>query len=67
MASLGGFILVGDDVLGGLFAINGEITIGNIAEFVIYVNLLTWPANNDVTNYQGPNGEKLGIFRVYRK
>lgn len=29
--------------IGGLFAINGEITIGNIAEFVIYVNLLTWP------------------------
>jgi ATP-binding cassette subfamily B protein len=21
----------------------GEITVGNIAEFVIYVNMLTWP------------------------
>lgn len=29
--------------IGGLKAIAGEITIGNIAEFVIYVNLLTWP------------------------
>lgn len=29
--------------LGGLFVIKGEITLGNILEFVIYVNLLTWP------------------------
>jgi ATP-binding cassette, subfamily B, multidrug efflux pump len=29
--------------LGGIKAINGEITVGNIAEFVIYVNMLTWP------------------------
>ncbi|MBN4061626.1 ABC transporter ATP-binding protein [Bacteroidales bacterium AH-315-I05] len=29
--------------IGGLLAINGEITMGNIAEFVIYVNMLTWP------------------------
>ena len=29
--------------VGGLKAISGEITIGNIAEFVIYVNMLTWP------------------------
>ena len=29
-----------------------------------FLNLLTWPANNDVTNYQGPNGEKLGIFNT---
>ena len=29
--------------VGGLKAINGEISIGNIAEFVIYVNMLTWP------------------------
>ncbi len=28
---------------GGVKAINGEITLGNIAEFVIYVNMLTWP------------------------
>ncbi len=29
--------------VGGLKAIAGEISIGNIAEFVIYVNMLTWP------------------------
>ena len=29
--------------LGGIFVLRGEITIGNITEFVIYVNLLTWP------------------------
>ena len=29
--------------IGGIKAIDREITIGNIAEFVIYVNMLTWP------------------------
>lgn len=29
--------------IGGYYVLHGEITIGNIAEFVIYVNLLTWP------------------------
>lgn len=29
--------------VGGYYVLHGEITIGNIAEFVIYVNLLTWP------------------------
>ncbi len=29
--------------IGGTKVINGEITYGNIAEFVIYVNMLTWP------------------------
>lgn len=29
--------------VGGIYVIRGEITIGNIAEFVIYVNMLTWP------------------------
>ena len=29
--------------IGGILAIQGKITIGNIAEFVIYVNMLTWP------------------------
>lgn len=29
--------------IGGKLAIAGEITPGNIAEFVIYVNMLTWP------------------------
>jgi ATP-binding cassette subfamily B multidrug efflux pump len=29
--------------IGGLKVVNGSITAGNIAEFVIYVNMLTWP------------------------
>ncbi len=29
--------------IGGVEVMNGAITTGNIAEFVIYVNLLTWP------------------------
>lgn len=29
--------------IGGTKVIQGEITYGNIAEFVIYVNMLTWP------------------------
>jgi ATP-binding cassette subfamily B protein len=41
-------ILVGVSTLmtvfiGGKEVINGNITIGNIAEFIIYVNMLTWP------------------------
>jgi TonB-linked SusC/RagA family outer membrane protein len=28
------------------------------------LNLLTWPANNDIRNFQGPNGEKLGVFNT---
>lgn len=29
--------------VGGLQVVNGNITPGNIAEFVIYINMLTWP------------------------
>ena len=29
--------------IGGLKVVNGDITAGNIAEFVIYVGMLTWP------------------------
>lgn len=29
--------------IGGKLAVAGEISMGNIAEFVIYVNMLTWP------------------------
>jgi ATP-binding cassette subfamily B protein len=42
------FILVGVSTilciyLGGLFRIEGEMTIGNIVTFIFYVNMLTWP------------------------
>ncbi len=29
--------------MGGIEVFNGSITVGNIAEFIIYVNMLTWP------------------------
>ena len=29
--------------LGGTLVMKGEITTGNIAEFIIYINMLTWP------------------------
>jgi ATP-binding cassette subfamily B protein len=32
--------------IGGMEAIKGNITVGNIAEFVIYVNMLTWPVTS---------------------
>lgn len=32
--------------IGGRKAILGEITVGNIAEFVMYVNMLTWPVTS---------------------
>ena len=28
------------------------------------LNLLTWPSDNDIRNYAGPNGEKQGIFNT---
>lgn len=32
--------------VGGMEAIKGHVTVGNIAEFVIYVNMLTWPVTS---------------------
>lgn len=32
--------------VGGLQVVSGNITAGNIAEFVIYVNMLTWPVTS---------------------
>jgi ATP-binding cassette subfamily B protein len=32
--------------VGGLHVVSGNITAGNIAEFVIYVNMLTWPVTS---------------------
>ncbi len=29
--------------IGGMQVVRGQVTIGNIAEFVIYINMLTWP------------------------
>jgi ATP-binding cassette subfamily B multidrug efflux pump len=32
--------------IGGQMVIDGKVTVGNIAEFVIYVNMLTWPVTS---------------------
>lgn len=32
--------------IGGLQVVSGKVTAGNIAEFVIYVNMLTWPVTS---------------------
>ena len=32
--------------IGGIEVFNGTVTAGNIAEFIIYVNLLTWPVTS---------------------
>ena len=43
MILLIGFSTILTVYVGGLLTIKGTITTGNIAEFVIYVNMLTWP------------------------
>ena len=43
MFFLTGFSSIITIFIGGLMVIKGEITIGNIAEFTIYINMLTWP------------------------
>lgn len=43
MVLLIGFSTIITIYIGGKLAIAGEISSGNIAEFVIYVNMLTWP------------------------
>lgn len=32
--------------IGGVEVLNGQVTTGNIAEFIIYVNMLTWPVTS---------------------
>lgn len=32
--------------VGGLLVMNGNISAGNIAEFIIYINMLTWPVTS---------------------
>ena len=43
MILLIGFSTISTIYIGGILTSQGEITTGNIAEFVIYVNMLTWP------------------------
>ncbi len=33
-------------LIGGMQVLDGEVTTGNIAEFILYVNMLTWPVTS---------------------
>ena len=46
MLALIGLSIILTVYIGGMEVINGSITPGNIAEFIIYVNLLTWPVTS---------------------
>ena len=41
--------------VGGNQYINGEINLGVLAEFIIYVNMLTWPVTLVVCGLLGPS------------
>ncbi|MBL7682502.1 MAG: ABC transporter ATP-binding protein [Flavipsychrobacter sp.] len=41
-----GLSMLSTVLIGGYYAINGSITIGNIAEFVLYINLLMFPISS---------------------
>ncbi len=44
--SLIGLSIILTVFIGGSEVINGSLTIGNIAEFILYVNLMTWPVTS---------------------
>lgn len=41
-----GLSMLSTVLIGGYYAINGSITVGNIAEFVLYINLLMFPISS---------------------
>lgn len=46
MLLLIGFSTIITIYVGGILVLDGSITAGNIAEFVIYINMLTWPVTS---------------------
>ena len=54
-------------LIGGYFAINGHITVGNIAEFVIYINMLMFPISSigmvaSMTQRAGASQKRIDEF-----
>jgi ATP-binding cassette subfamily B protein len=54
-------------LIGGIFAIRGQISIGNIAEFVIYINLLMFPISSigmiaSLTQRAGASQKRIDEF-----
>src|ERR1700677_3927199 len=62
-----GLSMVGTVLIGGYFAINGQITTGNIAQFVIYINILMFPISSigmvaRMTKRAGASQKKIDEF-----
>ena len=62
-----GLSMLSTILIGGYFAINGRITTGNIAEFVIYINLLMFPISSigmvaSMTQRAGASQKRIDEF-----
>ncbi|MBJ04330.1 MAG: ABC transporter [Flavobacteriales bacterium] len=65
-------LLVGASVIltvytGGILVIQQKITIGNVAEFIIYINMLTWPVTSvgwvtEVVQRASASQKRINIF-----
>jgi ATP-binding cassette subfamily B protein len=62
-----GLSMISTVLIGGYFAIHGYISIGNIAEFVIYINLLMFPISSlgmvaSMTQRAGASQQRIDEF-----
>ena len=62
-----GLSMIGTILIGGYFAIKGQITTGNIAEFVIYINILMFPISSigmvaSMTQRAGASQKRIDEF-----
>ena len=62
-----GLSMISTILIGGYFAINGHITTGNIAQFVIYINLLMFPISSigmvaSMTQRAGASQKRIDEF-----
>jgi len=62
-----GLSMLGTVLIGGYFAIKGQITTGNIAQFVIYINILMFPISSigmvaSMTQRAGASQKRIDEF-----
>jgi ATP-binding cassette, subfamily B, multidrug efflux pump len=62
-----GLSMLGTILIGGYFAIKGQITTGNIAQFVIYINILMFPISSigmvvSMTQRAGASQKRIDEF-----
>jgi len=62
-----GLSMLSTVLIGGYFAINGQITTGNIAQFVLYINLLMFPISSigmvaSMTQRAGASQKRIDEF-----